>query len=109
MIGTCAWCEQPAVETIEVEPALKKMVRVRSEFTGELIIAPVTMKFAVYANVCPAHLAVRDREGGKPLRDPRRAQANGVVQLDIFGNEIVDAGRRSAKVRTPGSAIAGEQ
>lgn len=99
MIGTCAWCEQPAVEMIEIEPALKKMVRMRSEFTGELIIAPVTMKFAVYANVCPAHLTVRDREGGKPLRDLRRAQAN----------EIVDAGRRSAKVRTPGSAIGGEQ
>lgn len=107
MIGSCAWCERPAVETIEIEPAQHRMVKMRSEFTGELVVAPVTTRFAVYANVCPAHLDVRDREGGKPIRDLRRAQAKGVVQLDIFGNEIVDAGKRSAKVRTPGSAIGG--
>lgn len=105
MIGTCAWCEQPAVETIEVEPAQHKMVPMLSRFTGEPIVAPVTTRFAVYANVCPDHLDVRDREGGKPLRDPRRAQG-GAVQLDIYGNEV-DMSAVRAQTRTPGSAIGG--
>lgn len=105
MIGTCAWCEQPAVETIEVEPAQYRMVKMRSEFTGELIVAPVTMRFAIYANVCPGHVDVRDREGGEPIRDPRRAQANAVVQLDIFGNEI-EVGAKKTRAAT--SAIGGE-
>lgn len=95
MIGTCAWCDRPAVETVEVEPAQHRMVRQRSEFTGELTVAPVTIKFAIYANVCPDHLTVRDREGGKPLRDLRRAQARGVAQLDVFGDETGPAAHRS--------------
>jgi hypothetical protein len=61
VIGSCAWCEQPAVETIEVEPALHKTT------------------FAVYANVCPAHLDAGDREGATPIRDLRRAQANRAI------------------------------
>jgi hypothetical protein len=105
MIGSCAWCERPAVETVEVEPAQHRMVTQRSEFTGELVTAPVTTKFAVYANVCPAHLEIRDREGAKPVRDLRRAQAKGVVQLDIFGNEIVSG---AGKAHRSSSAIGGE-
>jgi hypothetical protein len=107
VIGTCAWCERPAVETIEVEPAQQRMVTQRSEFTGELITAPVTTRFAVYANVCPAHLTVRDREGGKPIRDLRRTQAVDVLQLDIFGNEVV-VGARGRPKASPRSAIGGE-
>lgn len=97
MIGTCAWCEQPAVETIEVEPAQHRMVTQRSEFTGEVVTAPVTTKFAVYANVCTGHRDVRDREGGRPLRDLRRTQARGVVQLDIFGNEVISGASKAHK------------
>lgn len=104
MIGPCAWCGAPSIETIEVEPAQRTMVKMRSPHTGETIVAPQIVKFAVYANVCEAHLNVCDREGGKPIRDPRRTQVTGVMQLDIFGGEV-EAG---AKRRKLGSAIGGE-
>lgn len=107
MIGPCAWCGAPSIETVEIEPAQRKNVTMMSPYTGQMVVAPQIVKFAIYANVCEDHLNVCDREGGKPLRDPRRAQAS-VAQLDIYGNEV-DLSRGPSRERKQGSAIGGER
>lgn len=98
----CQWCGQPAVECIEIEPAQHRMVTKRSPITGEAVTAPETVRFAIHADVCERHGGVRDREGGTPLRDPRRTKAVGTVQLNIFGGESAPTAPRK-----PTSAIGG--
>lgn len=95
----CQWCGQPAVQRIEIEPSQQRMVTKLSQETGEKVTAPETVRFAIYADVCEHHGAVRDREGGKPIRDARRVD---VVQLDIFGGES-----RPRAPRGPRNAIGG--
>lgn len=71
----CAWCERPAIDTIEVEPAQRRIVKKLSPYTGMATFAPEIAD-------------VREDEGG-PIRDPRRTHAVGVAQLDIFGGETI--------------------
>lgn len=93
----CQWCGEPAVDSIELEPAQYKMVTVIGP-RGVPIIGAQTTRFAVYAYVCVDHLDVRDREPGTPMPDLRRRRAKGVEQLDIFGGSTVDP-------RKPGNAL----
>jgi hypothetical protein len=97
----CAWCDQPAVTTIVVEPAQYRMTRVGG------ILAPVVARFAIQANVCARHAEVRDREGGTFVRDARRVKAVGTVQLDIFGNETRPGDPRAKRHERPTNAIKG--
>lgn len=97
MLGCyCSWCGEPAVGTIELEPARRKMVTMIGP-TGVPITAPQATRFAITAYACADHLAVRDREAG-PLPDLRRRRAKGVQQLDIFGGATSDP-------RRPGNAL----
>jgi hypothetical protein len=98
----CAWCDQPATTTIVVEPAQYRRTRIDG------IIAAEVVRFAIQANACEHHAEIRDREGGKLLRDQRRTKAVGTVQLDIFGNEVLPGEPRAKRHRTT-SAIGGTQ
>jgi hypothetical protein len=93
----CEWCGEPAVTELVLEPG--------HSFAGKRGGAKVEMWRAPrVVDVCAAHVDVRDRQGGVPLPDLRRRKATNVVQLDIFGNEIVDG-----TAREPGNAIKGTQ
>jgi hypothetical protein len=97
MLGCyCYWCDEPAVGTIELEPAQRKMVTMIGP-TGVPISAPQATRFAITAYVCADHLEVRDREAG-PVPDIRRRRARGIEQLDIFGGSTEDP-------RKPGNAL----
>jgi hypothetical protein len=96
-MSECYWCGKPAVDTVELEPAVRKMVEMIGP-RGVPIVAPVATRFAITAEVCEAHRDVRDREPGVPLRDSRRRKATGVQQLDIFGGSTSDP-------RKPGNAL----
>jgi hypothetical protein len=91
----CHWCGEPAVGKVTLEPG--------HAFKGKRGGESVEMwRQPREADVCVDHLGVCDRQGGAPMPDPRRRAAGGVVQLDIFGNEIVDG-----RPRKPGNAIKG--
>lgn len=96
-MSECYWCGAPAVDTVELEPAVRKMVTMIGP-SGVPIVAPQATRFAVTAKVCETHREVRDREPGAPLRDSRRRKATGVEQLDIFGGSTADP-------RKPGNAL----
>lgn len=100
MLGRfCRWCNEPAVDSILIEPAQYKTVGMRNPETGAMVYAPQVVKFAISADVCEHHRGVRDREGGTPLPDFRRRKAKDVVQLDIFDAHVE---------HQPNNAIKGE-
>lgn len=98
----CAWCGEPAVGAIEVEPAQYRTVTMRSAITGEITRAQEISRFAIVADVCERHRSIRDRAPGQTAADPRRRKAKGIVQLDLFGGQTSDA-------RKPDNAIRGTQ
>lgn len=100
----CAWCDAPAVEQVVIEPTRYRMTTVVGQ-DGRSYRATEVAQFAIHAYVCAAHLTVRDRAGGKPVRDPRKTKAVGTVQLDIFGNEMT--GPTPPPRRHPINAIKG--
>lgn len=105
MLGRfCQWCAEPAVDSVEIQPAQYRIVtKISSE--GQRIHAPEVVRFAITADVCACHRSARDREGGKPMPDMRRRKAIDVEQLDIFGGSTADP----VRVRKPNNAIKGEQ
>ncbi len=79
MTETCAWCGEPAIDTIELEPV--RMGTRKHPQTGVSMRVPVER--AKTAQVCAEHLHVRDRRGGAAMSDPRTRKAD-VEQIDIF-------------------------
>lgn len=98
----CAWCGEPAIGSIEVEPAQYRTVTKRSAITGEITRASEIARFEIRADVCASHWEICDRVPGQPVSDPRRRKAKGVVQLDLFGGE-------TSHKRKPDNAIRGTQ
>jgi hypothetical protein len=85
----CAWCSDPAVGEVEVEPAV-----IRDDpKTG----VPKTIKRPIMAGACDVHMRVGDGQGPS-IASLRRRKARGVQQASMF-DETPDG---------PGSAIFGD-
>lgn len=75
----CDWCGEPAVKTIEVQPA---------HYSTKGGVKTIS-QFAIYAHACSAHAAVAV---GQPphVERLRRRRARNIPQMDIY--DVLEGG-----------------
>ena len=90
MIGRdCAWCGQPAVGEVEVQPAQHRTVTRRDPITGERIPHQVFVRAAIAVLACSEHQHITT---GQPtaMAVPWQRTAQGVEQLGMFASTDVE-------------------
>ncbi len=84
VIGSdCAWCGQPAVGDVEVQPAQYRSVSRVDPVSGERTTQRRLVSAAIVVPACDEHQQVtRDQAG--PVWTPRDGRARDVEQLGLF-------------------------
>ena len=81
----CAWCGEPAVGDVELQPAHYRTVSRRDPMTGKRITHQAFVRAAIRAPVCAEHQHITHRQA-PAVPVPRQRTAQGVEQLGMFAS-----------------------
>jgi hypothetical protein len=93
----CAWCGQPVVGEVEVQPAHYRMVSRVDPVSGERTTHRRLVSAAIVVPACDEHQQITTGQPG-PVRTPRDGRARDVEQLGLFVTDE-DARLRNAIYR----------
>ena len=79
----CAWCGQPAVGDVEVQPAQYRSVSRVDPVSGERTSHRRLVSAAIVVPACDEHQQITNGQAG-PVWTPRDGRARDVEQLDLF-------------------------
>jgi len=79
----CAWCGQPAIGDVELQPALYRTVSHRDPITGKRTSQQAFVRAAIRAPICAGHQHITTGQP-LPVAVPRQRTAQGVDQLAMF-------------------------
>jgi len=79
----CAWCAQPAVCEIEVQPAEHRTVSRTDPITGQRTGHQRQVRGAIVVPACDEHKHITTRQP-TPVAVPRQRKARDVPQLGLF-------------------------
>jgi hypothetical protein len=79
----CAWCDLPAVATVEVQPARYRTVSRKDPITGRRVAHQAFVRAAIRVPACSEHEHITQGQP-PPVPIPRQRTANDAEQLGMF-------------------------